>query len=80
MPERGGSVAVGLHAPTGSSVRCGDLPLASSADETNDGPCQGAARTRPDAAACQGRILTGAERRLNLTLPSAHIPIYRHRH
>jgi hypothetical protein len=63
----------------GSCVRHGDLPLASPADETNDGPCEVAAKTSPDAAACQGRILTGAERRLNLTLPCRHTPIHRHR-
>jgi hypothetical protein len=57
----------------GSSVRCGDLPLASPTDEPDTGRREGPARCSLYVAARQGRILTGAMRHLKLTLPYRHI-------
>ena len=63
----------------GSSVRRGDLPPASRAEEPDHGPCEGPAQRSPVGTARQGRFLTGAARRLNLTLLSRYIQTHRHR-
>jgi hypothetical protein len=57
----------------GSCVRHGDLPLASPADEPDHGRSEGSAKRGPVSTARQGRILAGAERRLNLTLHFRYI-------
>jgi hypothetical protein len=81
VPERSDSVAVGLRALTRfSSVRPGDLPLASPADEPDHGPCEGLEKRSLVGIALQGRMLIGAGQRLNLTLPSRYLQTHRHRH
>jgi hypothetical protein len=78
VPERGDSVAMGYARSSGSRVRHSELALASLADEAADGFCEGLGKCSPVCTARQRRILTGAERHLNLTLPR-HIQTHRHR-
>jgi hypothetical protein len=60
------------------SARHVDLPLASPADEPNDGPCERLAKRSPVGTARQGSILMGAERRLNIRLPTCYISTNHH--